>query len=118
LPTASTGLYLLWRARRCSAAAPKGVTSILREVVLVLLLALMSGCQTGRSFDQGCPGVYSGVRYYADQIGETPFDGKIFFTFDLPLSAVLDTLLLPATAFIEPERPEYGWPVGCRWAAR
>ena len=95
-----------------------GVAVILREAVLVLLLALTSGCQTSRSFDQGCPGVYSGVRYYADQIAETPFDGKIFFTLDLPLSALTDTLLLPATAFIEPKRPEYGWPVGCRWADR
>ena len=91
---------------------------ILRKVVLLLLLAPLFGCQTSRSFDQGCPGVYSGVRYYADQISETPFDGKVFFTFDLPLSAVLDTLLLPATVFIEPEKPEFGWPVGCRWVER
>jgi len=91
---------------------------ILREVVVLLLLALLSGCQTSRSFDQGCPGVYSGVRYYADQIGGMPLDGKVFFTFDLPFSAVIDTLLLPATVFIEPEKPDLGWPVGCRWARR
>jgi uncharacterized protein YceK len=91
---------------------------ILRGVVLVLLLALLCGCQTGRSFDQGCPGVYSGVRYYADQIAEVPVDGKVFFTLDLPLSAVFDTLLLPAMFFVEPKRPESGWLPGCRWAGR
>ncbi|MGW8284074.1 MAG: hypothetical protein ACWGON_12305, partial [Gemmatimonadota bacterium] len=64
---ASIGLYLLRRARRRRA---KGVAVILREVVVLLLLALLSGCQTSRSFDQGCPGVYSGVRFYADQIAE------------------------------------------------
>lgn len=91
---------------------------VFREVVLVSLLALLCGCQTSRSFDQGCPGVYSGVRYYADQVSELPFDGKVFFTFDLPLSAVTDTLLLPATVFMEPEEPDFGWIAGCRWAGR
>jgi uncharacterized protein YceK len=91
---------------------------ILRGVVLVLLLALLCGCQTSRSFDQGCPGVYSGVRYYADQIAEISVDGKIFFTLDLPLSAITDTLLLPATSFVEPKRPATGWLVGCRWVGR
>ncbi len=91
---------------------------ILRGVLVVSLLALLCGCQTSRSFDQGCPGVYSGVRYYADQISEIPLDGRIFFTLDLPLSAVTDTLLLPATFFVEPERPDLGWLAGCRWASR
>ena len=91
---------------------------ILRRIVLVSLLALLCGCQTSRSFDQGCPGVYSGVRYYADQVAEIPADGKVFFTLDLPLSAITDTLLLPATFFVEPERPEAGWLVGCRWVDR
>lgn len=91
---------------------------ILRGVVLVSLLALLCGCQTSRSFDQGCPGVYSGVRYYADQVGGIPLDGKVFFTFDLPFSAVMDTLLLPFTFFVEPEKPDLGWPAGCRWVDR
>ncbi len=55
----------------------------------------MLGCQTSRSWEQGCPGVYSGIRYYADQVGGLPVDGKIFFTLDLPLTAVADTTLLP-----------------------
>lgn len=69
-----------------------------------------------RSFQEGCADVYSGVRYYGDQIGTLPFDGKLFFTLDLPLTAVTDTLLLPLTAFAEPERPQAGFAPGCRWA--
>jgi len=90
---------------------------IVRGLVLTTLLASLCGCQTARSFDKGCPGVYSGLRYYGDQIGEMPPDGKIFFTFDLPLSAVLDTLLLPITPFVDRRRPEAGWAPGCRWAS-
>ena len=78
------------------------------------LLAL--GCQTTRSFQHECPGVYSGVRYYGDQIGGVPFDGKLFFTVDLPLSAVVDTLLLPITSFIDRAPQLGGYPPGCRWA--
>jgi uncharacterized protein YceK len=95
---------------RSTAALPLGA--------LIAALALSLGCQTTRSFDQGCPGIYSGVRYYGDQIGALPADGKLFFTLDLPLSAVLDTLLLPATAFTERKRPPLGWPEGCQWAAQ
>ena len=93
-------------------------TAALPLAMLTAGLILSVGCQTTRSFEQGCPGIYSGVRYYSDQVGDLPADGKIFFSFDLPLSAVLDTLLLPATAFMEQEKPPLGWPVGCRWAAQ
>jgi len=62
--------------------------------------------------------VYSGLRFYNDQVAELPPDGKLFFTLDLPLTAVADTLLLPVTAFMEPERPSLGWTQGCRWAGR
>ena len=80
-------------------------------------LALFSlGCQTTRSWVQGCPGVYSGVRYYSDQFAWLPFDGKVFFSFDLPLSAVVDTIALPVTIFASPSRPAAGFPRGCRWA--
>jgi uncharacterized protein YceK len=82
----------------------------------VLLLIVASGCQTTRSFDQGCPGVYSGLRYYGDQFDEVPFDGKIFFTLDVPLSAITDTLVLPFMFAVDRERPLLGWPIGCRWA--
>jgi uncharacterized protein YceK len=85
---------------------------------LLVASALVAGCQTARSFEQGCPGIYSGVRYYGDQVGNLPADGKLFFTLDLPLSAVLDTLVLPGTAFVKPTKPSLGWPEGCRWIER
>jgi len=89
-----------------------------RLAAVIAASALLAGCQTARSFDQGCPGLYSGVRYYGQQVGDLPADGKLFFTLDLPLTALLDTLLLPATAFVEPKKPPLGWPEGCRWIAR
>jgi uncharacterized protein YceK len=92
-------------------------TTALPLAALIAASALGLGCQTARSFDQGCPGIYSGVRYYGDQVGDLPVDGKLFFTLDVPLSAVVDTLLLPATAFMKPKKPPLGWPVGCQWAA-
>ena len=89
--------------------------SIRRWGAVGLLLAALCGCQTSRSFEQGCPGVYSGVRYFDSQVGGLPPDGKIFFVLDLPFSAILDTLLLPATFFVEPRRPAGGWSPGCSW---
>lgn len=83
-----------------------------------LLAAVLCGCQTSRSFEGGCPGVYSGVRFFNSQVGDLPPDGKIFFAIDLPFSALLDTLLLPATFFVEPRRPVGGWTPGCRWVGR
>jgi uncharacterized protein YceK len=78
----------------------------------------MLGCQTTRSWDEGCPGVYSGIRYYQDQVPELPPDGKIFFTLDLPLTVVADTILLPVSVFMEPTRPKYGFAPGCTWAGK
>ena len=71
---------------------------------------------TTRSWSDGCPGVYSGVRYFASQRNTLPWDGKVFFALDLPLTAVVDTLLLPASAFVDREKPQAGWVPGCRWA--
>lgn len=103
--------------------AESGESAVLRPgggaLRVGLALALGSwllGCQSTRSWQQGCPGVYSGVKYYADQVGELPLDGKVFFTIDLPISAVIDTLALPVTAFAEPHVPRGGFPIGCRWA--
>ncbi len=76
----------------------------------------MPACQTARSWDEGCPGIYSGLRYYSDQLDSLPLDGKIFFTLDLPLTTVADTLVLPASAFAKPTRPKYGFTAGCTWA--
>lgn len=87
-----------------------------RSAVAFLVLAAITGCQTARSFDHGCPGIYSGIRFYADQLPELPIDGKIFFTADVPLTAVFDTLLVPVTAALHRQKPVGGWPPGCRWA--
>ncbi len=84
--------------------------------VAVLLSISIAGCQTTRSWKYGCPGVYSGMRYFASQRSSLPWDGKVFFTLDLPLTIVADTLLLPASAWVEPTRPKGGWVPGCRWA--
>ena len=87
------------------------------STLLCLIAAVLPlGCQTSRSWNQGCPGIYSGVRYFADQARELPVDGKIFFLLDLPVSAVVDTIFLPATAFMEHRRPPSGFAPGCRWA--
>ncbi len=85
--------------------------------VAVLLMISMAGCQTWRSWSNDCPGVYSGVRYFASQRSSLPWDGKLFFTLvDLPLTIVADTLLLPGSYWVDPVRPESGWVPGCRWA--
>ena len=84
--------------------------------IAALLLISAAGCQTTRSWSDGCPGVYSGVRYFASQRDSLPWDGKVFFVLDLPLTVVFDTLLLPASALADPEKPQSGWVPGCRWA--
>jgi uncharacterized protein YceK len=87
-----------------------------RLAILIAATAVLS-CQTSRSWDEGCPGVYSGVRYFQDQVGGLPLDGKIFFLLDLPVSVALDTVLLPASVFMKPTAPQYGFAPGCQWAA-
>ena len=96
------------------------LTRVEKRLVGFLLATLvglsLAGCQTTRSWDAGCPGVYSGVRYFGDQRDSLPWDGKLFFALDLPLTAAADTLLLPAAAFVDRVEPPSGWVVGCRWA--
>jgi uncharacterized protein YceK len=88
----------------------------LRRVAIVAVASLMLlGCQSVRSWDE-CPGIYSGVRYFGDQVNELPWDGRLFFALDLPFTSVFDTLALPFTSFAEPTRPPGGWVRGCRWA--
>ncbi len=89
-----------------------------RASTLLLLAALgllLLGCQSVRSWDE-CPGIYSGVKYYKDQVSSLPWDGRVFFAADLPFTAIVDTLALPVTAFAEPTRPVRGYSRGCRWA--
>ncbi len=85
-------------------------------VFFLIAASQLLGCQTARSWDEGCPGVYSGVRYFQDAVSYLPFDEKIASLLDLPVSAVMDTVLLPATVFMEPKRPRLGFARGCRWA--
>jgi len=85
----------------------------------VVLLALQSfGCQSTRSWSQGCPGIYSGVKFYREQMAVLPTDGKVFFSLDLPFTLIVDTLALPVTAFTRPKRQPGGYPVGCKWAQK
>ncbi len=58
------------------------------------------------------------MRYFEDHVSELPIDGRIFFVLDLPVSAAVDTALLPATVFMKPNRPRYGFAPGCRWAKK
>jgi uncharacterized protein YceK len=76
------------------------------------------GCQTSRSWSEGCPGVYSGVRYFQDHVSYLPFDEKISALLDLPVSAAADTALLPATVFMKPKRPPLGFEHGCKWVTK
>lgn len=87
-----------------------------RALVGTGLAIALSGCQSIRSWQQGCAGVYSGARYYAAQTPELPFDGRVFFTFDLIPTLLVDTLALPVTAFLDPRPPPQGFTPGCRWA--
>ena len=89
-----------------------------RPLLGVAALTVLAGCQTFRSWEQGCPGIYSGIRFYTEQVGELPFDGRVFFTVDLIPTSIADTLSLPGTAFAEPEAPAGGFALGCRWATR
>ena len=88
-----------------------------RALVGAWLLIAVSGCQSMRSWQQGCPDVYSGVRFYSEQLPELPFDGKVFFSVDLLPTLLVDTLALPVTAFSDPLPPPEGYSLGCRWAA-
>ena len=83
---------------------------------LVVCALLLGGCQSSRSWQEGCPGIYSGVRFYLDIRDEVPWDGKVFFTIDLIPTSFVDTLALPVTAFQQPKLPRGGFPIGCRWA--
>ena len=84
--------------------------------LLLGLVACALGCQTIRSYDYGCPGVYSGTRSYNQRLTYLPLDGKLFFTLDLPFTLIADTLALPVTAFVDRQEPAAGWVPSCRWA--
>lgn len=77
-----------------------------------------SGCATVASLNDGCAGTYSGLAYNrgvarSDLVSwrETPAQ-ELLLLVDLPFSAVLDTVLLPYTAFAGPHRHPAAGP-GC-----
>jgi uncharacterized protein YceK len=92
----------------------------MRWTRLLFLIAASSliGCQTARSWSEGCLGVYSGVRYFQDHVSHLPVDEKVFVLLDLPVSAAVDTALLPATIFMRPGPPLHRTAPGCRWATK
>jgi len=49
-------------------------------------------------------------------IATTTFSALLLIHLHAP--ATMDTILLPVTIFIEPERPPRGYSDGCEWAAR
>ena len=87
-------------------------------VLFLIAASQLLGCQTARSWSEGCPGIYSGVRYFQAEVGYLAFDEKIASLLDLPVSAAVDTVLLPATVFMSPKRPPSGFARGCKWATR
>ena len=116
---------ICWResAERLASVRPgtlilNGRAPLMRLPRLLVWIASISmlGCQTSRSWEKGCPGPYSGVRYYRERMGQLPVDGKIFFTFDLPITIAADTALLPMSVFMKPKRPTGGFASGCKWA--
>ena len=88
------------------------------QLFYLIAASSLLGCQTSRSWSWGCPGVYSGVRYFQEQVSYLPFDEKIASLLDLPVSAVADTVLLPGTVFMKPKRPPHGFARGCKWVAK
>ena len=87
-------------------------------VLFLIVAGQLLGCQTARSWSEGCPGVYSGVRYFQDEVSYLPVDEKIASLLDLPVSAAVDTVLLPVTVFMKPKRPPSGFTRGCKWVTR
>ena len=105
-------------ALRNTAALSRGAArALVRAALSIGIAGVLVGCQSFRSWGQDCADVYSGVRYFSDLFPELPADGKLFFGLDLPLTAIVDTLALPATAFMTPEPRRGGFPPGCRWAS-
>lgn len=90
------------------------MTKSYRLVLLLLVTAIaLSGCYTIKSLsDPRRPKVYGGVRmrletHAAADATRERLGGKfVGFIFDFPLCLIADTLLLPATVFMEPEYSE------------
>lgn len=84
-----------------------------------IVALLVSGCATVASLNDGCVGTYSGIAYNrgvarSDLVSwqESPAQ-ELFLLVDLPFSAVLDTIMLPYTAFASPSHHPAAGP-GCK----
>jgi hypothetical protein len=77
-----------------------------------------AGLSNGPLVDRGLSASILGVRDLEDHLGELPTDGRIFLVVDLPVSAAIDTVLLPATAFMKPRRPSQGFAACFRWVKK
>ena len=106
---------MMWAMKK-----PFSATALAALVALVATVTggLLTGCATFASLNDGCPGVYSGVKYnraYEETDNLTwrrDPDQELLLLLDLPFSAALDTVLLPYTAFAQPrKRPAGG--AGC-----
>lgn len=109
------------RAGRAGRTGRTGPWALVRAsgLAAVLALVLSSSCATVTSLNEGCPGVYSGVKYNrgfedSDLVTwkEQPLQ-ELYLLVDLPFSAVLDTVLLPYTYFATPRGPAAPGP-GCK----
>ncbi len=82
---------------------------------ITLIVGLCPACSTVKSLssdDPATPKIYGGVRMHLKEQSEADAGSKqlgkniLAAIFDLPFSAICDTLLLPVTVFLEPDSPE------------
>jgi uncharacterized protein YceK len=66
-----------------------------RELALIVVLFLVSGCGSLSSRWRGSAGAYPGVRFDSEQVTHYTTEGEWIALFDIPLSALVDTLCLP-----------------------
>ena len=94
-----------------------------RHLLLGILLgALLSGCGTFRSKEDGQLGhVYSGVTRTAEDLecyvvvgSFMMFIPTVIYLFDFPLSLLADTLILPVDLLSAPQEPR----AGATWVGR
>jgi|ERR1051325_6279485 uncharacterized protein YceK len=79
------------------------------NLAAIALLLLATGCGSISSRWRGASGTYSGVRFDCEQVTHYSTESEVIAVFDIPLSAVVDTLCLPydlsARENVEPAGP-------------
>ena len=80
---------------------------------MLVAVVSLSGCYTIRSLsDETGPKIYGGVRTRLKDFAEADATREklgrkvVIFGLDFPFCLIADTLLLPATVFMEPETPK------------